>query len=327
MPKIGEMDGNGTIPRRDDATVSYFHQDHLTSTSVISDDEGDTTGSKAFYPFGAVRASSGTFPTDKLFTGQRTNNQVLYYYGARFYDTAVRMFISPDTIIPNPANPQSFNRYSYVLNNPLKYVDPDGHDDVDWYLAAIHYAEQGKTIPSTVVDRVTKTPRAIVLGSTNTSNLGLVFASAYREVVFEDEANNLMIKYAESGIAQGFYRIESSVDQVLNQKNYGEYTSRYSYSEMANINHAIFDSPYLQTSVLSSEVFLTSVEVPDANWSLCTDGTIIPTMRTDKVLGPEDTLVAYVPLIVPGPNVYIGIIISGPGSLKSGNDWLGLPGL
>jgi hypothetical protein len=35
-------------------------------------------------------------------------------------------FISPDTIIPNPANPQSFNRYSYCLNNPLKYIDPNG---------------------------------------------------------------------------------------------------------------------------------------------------------------------------------------------------------
>jgi|GEM_PF-6133216 len=35
-------------------------------------------------------------------------------------------FISPDTIIPHPANPQSFNRYSYCLNNPLKYRDPNG---------------------------------------------------------------------------------------------------------------------------------------------------------------------------------------------------------
>jgi hypothetical protein len=36
-------------------------------------------------------------------------------------------FISPDTIIPDPANPQSLNKYSYCLNNPLKYTDPSGH--------------------------------------------------------------------------------------------------------------------------------------------------------------------------------------------------------
>jgi hypothetical protein len=36
-------------------------------------------------------------------------------------------FISADTIVPNPTNPQAFNRYSYVLNNPLRYIDPTGH--------------------------------------------------------------------------------------------------------------------------------------------------------------------------------------------------------
>ncbi|MBN2240619.1 MAG: RHS repeat-associated core domain-containing protein [Dehalococcoidales bacterium] len=49
------------------------------------------------------------------------------YYGARYYDPEIGRFISPDTIIPNPADPQSFNRYSYCLNNPLKYNDPSGH--------------------------------------------------------------------------------------------------------------------------------------------------------------------------------------------------------
>ena len=37
----------------------------------------------------------------------------------------------PDTIVPNPGNPQNFNHFSYVLNNPLKYSDPDGHDECD----------------------------------------------------------------------------------------------------------------------------------------------------------------------------------------------------
>ena len=46
-------------------------------------------------------------------------------------------FISPDTIIPYPANPQSFNRYSYCLNNPLKYVDPSG-EVVEFVSGDIH---------------------------------------------------------------------------------------------------------------------------------------------------------------------------------------------
>ena len=51
----------------------------------------------------------------------------MYFYNARYYDPYLNRFISPDTIIPDPANPQSFNRYAYVLNNPLKYTDPTGH--------------------------------------------------------------------------------------------------------------------------------------------------------------------------------------------------------
>jgi len=66
-------------------------------------------------------------PTDKKFTGQRLDNSGLYYYGARYYDAGIGRFISSDTIVPEPFNPQSLNRYSYTLNNPLKYTDPSGH--------------------------------------------------------------------------------------------------------------------------------------------------------------------------------------------------------
>jgi RHS repeat-associated protein len=48
-------------------------------------------------------------------------------YGARWYDPYLNRFISPDTIVPNTENPQSWNRYMYVSGNPLKYVDPTGH--------------------------------------------------------------------------------------------------------------------------------------------------------------------------------------------------------
>jgi RHS repeat-associated protein len=65
--------------------------------------------------------------TDKKFTGQRLDSTGLYYYNARYYDATIGRFISPDTIVQNPANPQTLNRYSYGLNNPLKYTDPSGY--------------------------------------------------------------------------------------------------------------------------------------------------------------------------------------------------------
>jgi RHS repeat-associated protein len=51
-------------------------------------------------------------------------------YGARSYWPQIGRFISPDTAGPNLSNPASLNRYSYVWNNPYKYVDPDGHNPV-----------------------------------------------------------------------------------------------------------------------------------------------------------------------------------------------------
>ena len=60
----------------------------------------------------------------------------LIYMNARYYLPEVGRFISPDTIVPEPGNPQSFNRYSYVNDNPVNYTDPSGH----WFESALDVA-------------------------------------------------------------------------------------------------------------------------------------------------------------------------------------------
>ncbi|MBK9926402.1 MAG: hypothetical protein IPP66_14090 [Anaerolineales bacterium] len=67
--------------------------------------------------------------TDKLFTGQQEMAGLgIYNYGARFYSPKLGRFLSADTIVPNLYNPQDLNRFSYVRNSPLNYIDPTGHD-------------------------------------------------------------------------------------------------------------------------------------------------------------------------------------------------------
>jgi RHS repeat-associated protein len=77
-------------------------------------------------PWGNVRYGGG-LPTDISFTGQRSDATGLIYFKARHYDSALDRFLSADTLVPDGKNPQQFNRYSYGLNNPVKYTDPSGH--------------------------------------------------------------------------------------------------------------------------------------------------------------------------------------------------------
>jgi RHS repeat-associated protein len=117
--------GKQRIALRNSVGVVYLHSDHLGSTSVTS---GATSSAQTYYPFGSIRTATGSVPTDFGFTGQRRDASAgLMYYGARYYDSALGRFIQADTWVPSPNIPQNLNRYTYTLNNPLRYADPDGH--------------------------------------------------------------------------------------------------------------------------------------------------------------------------------------------------------
>ncbi len=113
---------------RIDGTLYFVLKDHLGSASVVTDATGNVVGENRYYPFGETRLTTGTMYTDKLYTGQREMADLgIYHYNARFYSQRLGRFLSADTIVPNPLDPQDLNRFSYVRNNPLRYVDPSGH--------------------------------------------------------------------------------------------------------------------------------------------------------------------------------------------------------
>jgi RHS repeat-associated protein len=82
-----------------------------------------------YLPYGEERwTAGGAQPTDFTFTGQRVERGFgLMDYQARYYDPRLGRFVSADTVVPEPGNPQAWNRYAYVTNNPLRYNDPSGH--------------------------------------------------------------------------------------------------------------------------------------------------------------------------------------------------------
>lgn len=110
-------------------TLYYLHQDHLGSTSLTTNSSGTLVSKQLFYAYGEVRWSSGTTPTTIGYTGQRRDSGLgsLMFYNARYYSPLLSRFVSADTLVPEASNSQDFNRYAYVRNNPLKYIDPTGH--------------------------------------------------------------------------------------------------------------------------------------------------------------------------------------------------------
>jgi RHS repeat-associated protein len=127
-------------------TTRYMTFDHLGSTTSVSDERGhiaaatgtdtellgyDAWGARR-NPDGQAAASGSTFPSSaghRDFTGQETiPGAGLINMNGRVYDPSLARFLSPDPNVREAANLQNFNRYSYVLNNPLRYTDPTGYD-------------------------------------------------------------------------------------------------------------------------------------------------------------------------------------------------------
>jgi RHS repeat-associated protein len=119
------------VAMQKEGVVYYLHSDHLGSTSILSDENGQQVADSrvAYLPYGGVRlGDASTLPTDYTFTGQRNEAGLgLMHYGARFYSPRLGRFVSADSIVPQPGEPQALNRYAYAANNPVIYRDPSGH--------------------------------------------------------------------------------------------------------------------------------------------------------------------------------------------------------
>jgi RHS repeat-associated protein len=114
----------------------YIHTDHLGSTDVITDENGQIKGRMSFAAFGNRRHADWDNPTSVLagiethhgFTGHEHLDEVgIIHMNGRLYDPQLGRFLSPDVQVQYPDQTQSFNRYTYVNNNPLSYTDPSGY--------------------------------------------------------------------------------------------------------------------------------------------------------------------------------------------------------
>ena len=115
-------------------TVHYYLSDHLGSTSKIISAAGAVEEESDYTAFGTELLGSSGVNHYKFTSKERDSETGLDYFGARYYDSAMGRWMSPDwKSKPEPVpyasldNPQTFNLYSYVGNNPLSKADADGH--------------------------------------------------------------------------------------------------------------------------------------------------------------------------------------------------------
>ncbi|MBU7009814.1 MAG: RHS domain-containing protein [Theionarchaea archaeon] len=107
-----------------ESNIYYYHTDHLGSTRLVTDSSKNIVSAITYHPFGESYSEEGS--ENYLFNGKEKDATGLYYYGARYYDPELGRFLTRDPLGGALLSPQSLNRYTYCLNNPLKYVDPTG---------------------------------------------------------------------------------------------------------------------------------------------------------------------------------------------------------
>ena len=122
----------------------YLHRDYLGSILAVSDEDGEVIERAHFDAWGEVavfqkdgqEASIADSLTGRGFTGHEHFTEVgLVHMNGRMYDPQQGRFLSPDSHIQDPYNTQNYNRYGYVLNNPLTLTDPSG--EFFWVAVAI----------------------------------------------------------------------------------------------------------------------------------------------------------------------------------------------
>jgi RHS repeat-associated protein len=113
-------------------TTYFVHTDHLGSTRLLTNYPTPTIAeSDDYYPFGEFN-SSGSTSALKFTTDERDTETTLDHTLFRQYSSSLARWSSPDPagfLAADASNPQSWNRYQYVKNNPLSRIDPSGLDD------------------------------------------------------------------------------------------------------------------------------------------------------------------------------------------------------
>jgi RHS repeat-associated protein len=127
--RVGVAARDTFVPPASWQAVEYYHLDALGSVRAVTNDQGAVIARHDFLPFGEEVAPQNPAKDRKLFTGQERDFETgMDYFTARQLRPDLGRFLAPDPLaaLPTRLSSQGFNAYGYVLNNPLRLIDPSG---------------------------------------------------------------------------------------------------------------------------------------------------------------------------------------------------------
>ncbi|MBI5194558.1 MAG: hypothetical protein HZA08_14140, partial [Nitrospirae bacterium] len=203
--RIAQVKGSNTY---------YYHTDHLESSTVITDQNGNKVEELLYYPFGEILSDSSPTKVRYKFAGHEFDAETeLIYMKARYYDPKLARFISADPVVPlridlnnfkdfkmtqfrQLTNPQALNRYSYVVNNPIVFRDPFGLKSraSEWGSNALNIIGYGAGIAAMV-------PGPIGIGGKIVSGGIVIGTITYHGVQYARGQESAYKAACESGVA------------------------------------------------------------------------------------------------------------------------------
>jgi len=125
-----------TITAGTPPVTNYYHSDHL-SVRLMTDSNGNKIGEQGHYPFGESWYTQNSSTKWTFTSYERDGETGLDFAMARYYDSSAARFCSADPLGGRPNDPQSWNRYAYVRNDPINLTDPTGLSFLSWLFRGI----------------------------------------------------------------------------------------------------------------------------------------------------------------------------------------------
>ncbi len=209
------------------AKISYLTNDHLGSPRITTDAIGQVISRRDFMPFGEEipRSNYGTDSIRQKFTAyQRDNETNLDFAQARMYGNTNGRFNTPDPTLlsVNAHNPQSWNRYVYVMNNPLLYIDPLGLWELRYDViykknddGSYKYDKHDRPIVDHIEVTAAKTQGDKDTGARLAEQLGLKGKEANKFAEKVGNGDNIRLSEQSGDVGRVFSSVESGLkDQV-----------------------------------------------------------------------------------------------------------------